>query len=328
MVRAISLLSGGLDSLLATKLIVDQGIEVEAVTLFTPFMSSKSALDVASYNCKRFKIKHRIVDLANSPAYLEIIKNPSFGYGKNLNPCIDCHIFMLKQAKILMQGKKSYFIITGDVLGERPMSQRKDTLDLISNELSLNGLILRPLSAKLLKPTMPEIKGWVDRDKLLDIEGRSRKRQIDLAKRMNIDNYLSPGGGCLLTDKQYSKKLKDLIDNNQLDLSNIPLLKLGRHFRINESQKLVVGRNEKENEKIDNLKKDDDILFTAKSIPGPTALLRGEQNKDFIELAASIVAYYTKSKDRIEVEFCNKDIQPEIIEVKPVDKDIIDKYKL
>jgi tRNA-uridine 2-sulfurtransferase len=328
-VRAVSLLSGGLDSLLATKLILSQNIEVEAVTFNIPFMSSKSAIGVSARACQRFRIKHHIIDLAKSSEYLEVIKNPSFGYGKNLNPCIDCHIFMLKEAKKLMRKIGADFVFTGEVLGERPMSQRKDALNLISKESTLKGLLLRPLSAKLLEQTTLELKGQVDRDKLLDIRGRSRKRQFDLAREMGITEYLSVAGGCLLTDKEYCKKLKDLIDHNQLNIDNIQLLKVGRHFRFNQDQKLVVGRNKDENEDLVRLKIGNCLLLEAQDIPSPTAVLRPKKKReDSIKLAASIVAHYTKAEDEIKIKFYTRQKCLKVLKTLPAEREIIERYRI
>ena len=328
MVRAISLLSGGLDSILATKLILDEGISVEAVTFWMPFVSSSAAVDISSQISCEFNIKHHIIDLRNSVDYLKMVSKPIYGYGKNLNPCIDCHIFMLKKAKELIRKRRADFIVTGEVLGERPMSQRKKVLNLIDKEASLKGLVVRPLSARLLEPTEPEMRGWLKRENLLDIQGRSRKRQLDLAKEMNIKYYLSPAGGCLLTDREFSKKVKDLIKYGQLTIDNVALLKVGRHFRLDSGQKLVVGRDKSENKKIEGLRRDDDIILKPERIPGPTALYRGRFNLNLINLSGKILASYTKTKDIVKIRFYKGDNIVDYVKVKPLDREALDKYRI
>ncbi len=328
MVKAISLLSGGLDSILATKLILDEGVLVEAVTFWMPFVSSSAAVDISSQVSCEFNIKHHIIDLRDSVDYLKIVRKPTYGYGKNLNPCIDCHIFMLKKAKELMREKRASFIITGEVLGERPMSQRREILNLIDEKTSLKGLVVRPLSARLLEPTEPEMKGWLKRDDLLDIQGRSRRRQLDLAREMNIKHYLSPAGGCLLTDREFSKKVKDLIECGQLTIDNVALLKVGRHFRLDSEQKLVVGRDKSENKKIEGLRRDDDIILKPERIPGPTALYRGRFNLNLINLSGRILASYTKTKDIVRIRFYKRSNIVNYMEVKPLDREVLDKYRI
>lgn len=329
MVKAISLLSGGLDSILAMRLIQKQGVLLEAVTCDLPFISSKEAIDLSSDICRRFKIKHHIINLKNSSSYLEIIKDPLFGYGKNLNPCIDCHIFMLKESHEIMLKAKADFIVTGDVLGERPMSQKRATLNLIDKEVHLEGLVLRPLSAKLLKETLPEKKGLVKREELLDITGRSRKRQFELTEKLDVKDYLSPAGGCLLTEKEFCRKVKDLIDHDILKPENIPPLKIGRHFRIDETTKLIVGRNKEENGKINMLKKEEDIFLDTVSVPGPAALLLGEHNLENIKLASAIMASYTKTTDKVRIEYRKRlSDENDCVEVAPLKADSLKDYRI
>ena len=241
--KALGLLSGGLDSVLAFKLILNQGIKAEAIKFVSPFFDDSF---YAKNISEKFGIPLKIMYLGKE--YLKLIKNPKHGYGSGMNPCIDCHVFMLKKAKQYAKKIKADFIFTGDVLGERPMSQNMKALNTIESETRLKNKILRPLSAKLLPETVAEKNGWVDRNKLLDIKGRSRKKQLELAKKFKIKIYASPGGGCLLTEKEFSAKLRDLIKHKKrINEKDIELLKIGRHFRF-KNNKIIVGRNEKENE--------------------------------------------------------------------------------
>jgi len=303
-IKAISLLSGGLDSIIATKLILEQGIELEAINFMTVFctctekgktcLASKSAADNLGIKLKVFEV---------SDEYFQLIKNPKYGYGRNMNPCLDCRIFMFKKAAEYMKESGASFIITGEVLGERPMSQRKEAIRIIERDSGLKGLILRPLSAKLFEPSLPEKEGWVDREKLLAIEGRSRKPQIQLAKQYSINDYPCPAGGCLLTDPGFSRRMKDLIEHKpEFTVNDAQLLKVGRHFRLSQKLKLVVGRDEKENNKLLNLAKEDDICFyPSGETRGPTGLVRGVASNNDIATASQIIAYY-----------CDKDQQPPI----------------
>jgi len=295
MPRAIALLSGGLDSTLAVKIVLEQGIEVEAVNFLTVFctcthrnsscLASKSAADKLGIKLKVFEV---------SQEYFQIIKNPKYGYGSNLNPCLDCRIFMFKKAAEYMREVDASFLITGEVLGERPMSQRKDALRIIERDAGLEGLILRPLSAKLLEPTIPEKKGIVNREKLLNIQGRSRKPQMRLAQNLDIKDYPCPAGGCLLTDKGFVKRMRDLmVYKPDFTVNDAQLLKLGRHFRLLPRSKLIVGRNEEENKKLLNLAQEDDILFRPQYVKGPVGLGRLDFDEKTIFLASQIIARYS-----------------------------------
>jgi tRNA U34 2-thiouridine synthase MnmA/TrmU len=243
-----------------------------------------------------------------SEEYLDVVRHPKHGYGSNMNPCIDCRIFMMKKAKAHMEEVGASFIVTGEVLGERPMSQRRDAMRLIEKEAGLVGLILRPLSAKLLSASVPEKEGWVNREKLLKIQGRSRKPQIQLANYFGIHDYPCPAGGCLLTDPGFAKRIRDLIyHHSDFSLNEVHLLKMGRHFRLSPTLKLVVGRNEEENQKIQTFSGERDILLRLSRFPGPLSLLRGEAGEREIEKAAAITARYSKAKDLKKVEvICKK----------------------
>jgi tRNA-specific 2-thiouridylase len=302
--KANALPSGGLDSTLAAKIVLDLGIELEALNFLTVFctcttrgetcLASQKAVDALGIPLKVLNV---------SEEYLHVVKNPRHGYGSNMNPCIDCRIFMMKKAKAYMESTGASFLVTGEVLGQRPMSQRRDTMRLIEKEAGLEGFILRPLSAKFLPESIPEKEGWVGREKLLKIEGRSRKPQIQLADQYGIRDYPCPAGGCLLTDPGFAKRMKDLLRYvPDFSLNDVHLLKVGRHFRLSPKLKLVVGRNEEENQKIQTFSEEEDILLKLFRFPGPLSLLRGEAGEGDIEKAAAITARYSKSKDLKEVK--------------------------
>jgi len=286
--KALSLFSGGLDSILSVKVIEEQGVDVIGIFFETSFFSSEKAAQSAYY----IGLPLQVIDITDR--FLPIVLSPRHGYGKGLNPCIDCHKLMLKIAGEMLKEEGADFIISGEVLGQRPMSQNLRSLSLISHDSGFKDLILRPLSAKRLPETLPEKKGWVMREKLLGLSGRSRKPQIALAKKFGIKEYPTPAGGCLLTEVVFSRRLKDLISRDpKFSRRDIELLKWGRHFRINEGTKIVVGRNQKENGMITSLKKDKDTLLTVESFPGPTVLVTGELSSEEIQLAASITVSYS-----------------------------------
>ncbi|TET47754.1 tRNA 4-thiouridine(8) synthase ThiI, partial [Candidatus Aerophobetes bacterium] len=229
--------------------------------------------------------------------------NPKHGYGKNLNPCIDCRILMLKNAKKLMEEKGASFLITGEVLGQRPRSQYLAALKIIEREGGLDGLVLRPLSAKLLPLSVPEKEGWVNREKLLEISGRSRKPQIDLADKYGIRDYPCPAGGCLLTDRGFAQRMKDLMTHSEITLNDVELLKTGRYFRLSLQTKLVVGRNKKENERLLRLANTDDICFEPVEVKGPIGIGRGDFDQTMISLASKIMARYSDGNDEVRIAY-------------------------
>lgn len=286
--KAVCVFSGGLDSILAVEIIRAQGVDVQAIFFETPFFpSTKAAKSAATIN-----LPFKVIDIFED--HLKIVKNPKHGYGENMNPCIDCHTLMLNKAGGLLQEEEASFIITGEVLGQRPMSQNREALDRIASESGFAGLILRPLSAKLLPRTLPEEKGWVDREALMDWSGRTRKPQMAMARKLDITEYPSPAGGCLLTDGIFSRRLRDLFSSRpDFEKREIELLKLGRHFRLGPRTKFIVGRNKKENQAIQALSNDEDLLLKTVSIPGPTALLMGDITDEFEELAASVTVSYS-----------------------------------
>jgi len=295
--KAIALISGGLDSILAAKLIREQGIEVVALYFRIPFcLKPKKAGDDNQSNplkkrAESLGLAYRRVRLDEE--FLEIVSKPRYGYGSNLNPCLDCKILMLRKSALFMRSLGAEFVITGEVLGQRPMSQHKRALELIEKKSGLEGLVLRPLSARLLSETIPEKKGWVNREKLYAFSGRRRKPQMELAKAFNISDYPTPAGGCLLTDPEFSRKVRDLIEHASFNLDDIELLKIGRHFRVSHNSKLVVGRNEQENTELIKLSHEGDYLFMPDdNLAGPTSLGRGSFDKKLIELSCSITSRY------------------------------------
>ncbi len=306
MVKAIALMSGGLDSMLAAKIISLQGVKVEGVNFSSVFHGSKAGGTPIASTTDMLGIPIKVFNV--SEELFKIVKNPKHGYGRNMNPCIDCHAFMFRKAGEYMKESGASFLITGEVLGERPMSQRRPALRIVEKDSGMEGLILRPLSAKLLEPTIPEEKGWVDREKLLAIEGRSRKVQMELAKELGITKYPTPAGGCLLTDKGFADRLRDLMDSKpNIMAQDINLLKVGRHFRLTGNARLAVGRDREDNDNLLKLAQPGDIFFYPVKRKGPIALGRRILDKDDIIKASAIVARYS-DKDPIsdEIEIAHK----------------------
>ncbi|MBU2495290.1 MAG: hypothetical protein KJ935_02140, partial [Candidatus Omnitrophica bacterium] len=273
-ILALILLSGGLDSALAAKLVLDQGIALIGVQFTSPFcLCNQGGKCHAASIAVNLGIPYQMVP--KGEAYLKIVRKPKFGYGSGMNPCIDCRIFILKKAAKIAKKVGAKFIVTGEVLGQRPMSQYLHALKIIDRETGLGGKILRPLSAKLLSETEPEKRGWVDRQKLLAIEGRSRKPQLALAGKLSINDYACAAGGCLLTMEQFAKKLKDLFQRKvKITLTDIGLLKLGRHFQYHQNQ-IIVGRDRGENEALLELKPKEDYLFEVPIGGSPITILQG-----------------------------------------------------
>ena len=289
--KALCVFSGGLDSMLAAQLIRAQDVDVLALFFETPFFESRKA----EKSARSLHLPFEVVDITSR--HLDVVKNPKHGYGGHMNPCIDCHALMFKVAGELLGEKNADFVVSGEVLGQRPMSQNKRALALIASESGLGRLLVRPLSAKLLPVTIPEERGWVDRDRLMDFQGRSRKNQMELAEQFHIKDYPTPAGGCLLTEEVFSRRLKDLLSNQaHVEIREIELLKTGRHFRIGSNTKSIVGRNKKENETIQSLAGEKDILLTTTAAPGPTVLVAGEITRSELELAASITLAYSDTE--------------------------------
>ena len=293
--KAIALFSGGLDSTLAMKLIIDQGIEVLAININTGFGSTNERYEHMQSMCDQVGAELQIIDIQNE--YLQdVLFDPKHGYGKHFNPCIDCHAKMFAVAKRVMDAEGASFLISGEVMGQRPMSQNKDALQTVLNESSCDGLLLRPLSAKRLAPTIAEENGWVEREKLEGITGRSRERQLTLAREIGLEDFESPGGGCLLTDDNFSKKMFDFIKYDTFEVRDIPVMKYGRHFRLQDGAKFVVGRNKEENAHLQAIENDKYYHLKTVGIPGPHGLLSKSATQEEKEFVAKAILTYTKAK--------------------------------
>ncbi len=292
-VRALGLSSGGLDSILAALILRDQNIDVAWISFETPFFSAGNAKKAAS------AIGIPITVRNITPEYLDMLKNPPCGYGQNMNPCMDCHALMANIAGMIMRRDNFDFIFSGEVAGQRPMSQVGHALRYVEKRSGVDGYLLRPLSARVLPETLPEKEGLVDRNRLHGITGRSRKPQMALAAHYGITDYPSPAGGCLLTDKNYSGRLKDLFAHQSvLSDSDLTALRFGRHFRLSPEAKLVVGRNKEDNQQLSEIKATGQITtLKIKDLPGPTCLVMGKTDEGTLMLAAGICAGYGKSAD-------------------------------
>jgi len=292
-VRALGLCSGGLDSMLAALVLRDQGIDVTWISFETPFFSAGKAREAS----ERTGVPLMVENI--TAVYLEMLKNPRAGYGKRMNPCMDCHALMFRLAGEKMREHKFDFLFSGEVLQQRPMSQTRASLQYVAKHSGVADRIVRPLTARRLPESVPEKKGWVDRSRLLNISGRSRKPQIALAATYGITRFPTPAGGCLLTDKGYSDRLRDLFAHEKAPTENeLHLLRIGRHFRLGDSIKLIIGRTQKENEDLLRYRdpeKDDTLKI--KGYPGPTALLSAQATPEQIQLAASLCAGYSKAKN-------------------------------
>lgn len=318
--KAISLFSGGLDSQLAAFLIKQQGIKVIGVNFKSPFFGDDARNTQAAEN---LGIDFKILDMDNE--YIDkVLKNPVYGYGKNMNPCIDCHAYMLRKASEFMQESGASFLITGEVVGQRPMSQNKSALNAVDKLSGCKGLIVRPLSAKLLPATIPEEKGWIDRNQLLDISGRGRSRQMELAETFGIHDYPTPAGGCLLTEAKFAGRLRKLLEvKPDSGISEMNICRVGRHIYIGANNLLVVGRNHEENEYLQSLATASDYLFKVIDRPGPLGLLQDHNNVTTadLEFAAAIVARYSDAKNdataRVKV-FHLDDAEENVLVINPL----------
>ncbi|OPX27111.1 MAG: ATP-binding protein [Campylobacteraceae bacterium 4484_166] len=294
--RALALFSGGLDSLLAMKLVKDQNIDILAVYIDTGFGSKNEKIDQLKKSCLSIDVPLKVLDIKKD--FLdEVLFDPKYGYGKNFNPCIDCHGFMFKHTKKLLKLYDASFMISGEVLGQRPMSQRKEAIGQVAK---LSGdeddIIVRPLSAKLLNITKPERLGWIDREKLLDIEGRSRARQLKLVEQFNITHFESPSGGCLLTDMSFSQRLAEFVKYDKLETNDIDTLKVGRHFRLENKAKLIIGRNQDDNIKMEKITNPKYLKFVVQDVPGPLCMIEKKANMQDKQVASKIAITYAKTK--------------------------------
>lgn len=300
--RAIVLASGGLDSMLAVKLLVEQGIEVVGLNFVSPFFSCAGATGshLPRKACRELGVELRVRAMGRD--YIELLRNPSHARGREMNPCVDCHIFMLRRAAKLADELGAAFVATGEVLGQRPLSQHKQALELIERRSGLEGRLLRPLSARLLAETVPEREGLVDRARLGAIQGRSRRQQLALAERMKLTTFSTPAGGCLLTDPNVARRLRDLFEHlPNYDMLDIRLLILGRHFRLNQRLKAIVGRNQAENERLARLA-DRHGRLELDDVPGPLMLVRGEPSAEDLMVLGGLLRYYAKKASGPDVE--------------------------
>jgi tRNA-specific 2-thiouridylase len=315
--KAVALISGGLDSMLAARVIQDQGVHVEGINFYTGFCveghthairrkdQDKQKRNNALWVAEQLGIKLHIIDVIEE--YKDVVLNPKHGYGQHLNPCLDCKIFMVNKAQAWawMEENQFDFIITGEVIGQRPKSQRLETMPIIARESGADDRLLRPLCAKNLPPTLPEREGWVDRETLFDFSGRNRKPQIALAEQLGFTEWSQPAGGCcFLTDKSYSSKLADLWQSRgtrDYEIDDIMLLKVGRHLRPEPNYKIIISREEGENHYLSGYR-NEYISFETKSHNGPVAILDGEPTQEDIEFAASIIARYSQGRDADEVQ--------------------------
>ncbi len=309
--KALAMFSGGLDSMLATKLITSQNIEVIALNINIGFASKKDLTQLMQKRANIAGAEFKMID-ARELYIKNVLFSPKFGYGKHFNPCIDCHGFMLKNAKKLLKEYGASFIITGEVIGQRPMSQRVDAMGLVKKLAEdEDNIILRPLSAKLLEPTKAETKGWVNREKLLGISGRNREMQLSMAKQYGWEDFEKPGGGCLLTDANIANRIKDFIKYDTFDVEDIDLIKFGRHLRLPGGAKLVIGRNEEENEMLSNVKNNKMQTIKIDEIPAPLSLIGKNITKEDKNLSAKIILTFTKAdkEKSYKVMFEDENIQ-------------------
>ncbi len=299
--KAIVLLSGGLDSSLAVKLVLDQGVKLQAVHFRSVFSAREGSAGAseAARAAEQLRVPLSVEDVTGE--LLRLVKNPRYGHGSGMNPCIDCRIMQLRRARQQMDRSDARFIVTGEVLGQRPMSQRKDAMRLIDRQAGVAGLVVRPLCALALEPSIAEREGWVDRQRFKGFTGRQRTPQMRLAEELGVTDYPSPAGGCRLTEPGFSRRVKDLLASEELTAENVLLLRVGRHFRLAPGAKLVVGRHEEENKQIESLAGKDDYLLQAQSVSGPLSLARGSFDEELLRRAARITARYGKGRDLPEV---------------------------
>lgn len=326
MSKALGLLSGGLDSSLAAVALKRQGIDVTCIAFVTPFFGAGRAEKAA----QAIDVPLIVEDI--SEVHLDVLKHPRYGYGKNLNPCIDCHALMFRLAGRIMDERGFDFLFSGEVLGQRPMSQNINALKAVANYSGYPERILRPLSAKLLPITPMEEQGLVDRAQLLDIQGRSRRRQQELAAQWGIGDYPSSGGGCLLTESSFTGRLRDLLEHQpDCTPADVELLKVGRQFRLSSKAKLTLGRNETDNAAIRERLPPGSLLVRARGVAGPLGLVSGHPDEQDLAQAAALVASYGKGKDldQVSVGFQNQaGSEEKIITVSPMDRQEAEKLQV
>lgn len=297
MTRAIAMVSGGLDSILAAKLIKEQGIEIIGICFKSLFFNEEHAIRMV----KQIEIPLEVIDF--SEEHFNMVKNPKHGYGKNMNPCIDCHAMMMRYSGELLNKFNADFIITGEVVNQRPMSQNRSALNLVKKESGIGQKILRPLCALNLEPTEMEEKGLVDREKLLNISGRNRKVQMELAEKWGIVDYPSPAGGCKLTEPNFSKRLKDLLKHNENPtFKDIELLKIGRHFRISNNAKIISTRLQEETPILKSFLTKEDLYMLCNDFKGSSVAIIGDYTEEDLKLAAKVTVRYSKAREEENVK--------------------------
>jgi tRNA-specific 2-thiouridylase len=332
MPKAIALYSGGLDSTLAILVMQRRGVDVTAVTFMNHFgcdISDKSSCSKDPFAASvKFGFQVKLAHLSDK--FLEIVKKPKYGHGKNMNPCVDCRVLMLKEAKEFMKLTGADFLITGEVVGQRPMSQRKNCFPMIDKAADVKGLVVRPLCGKLLPVTIPEEKGLISRDMLLDINGRSRKPQMALATEFGLTEYPTPAGGCLLTEPNYSYRLRELLNNNiDPEYKDINFLRVGRHFRFSPGCKIIVGRDNEENEIIKSLSGPDDYRFNVPGHGSPLTVILGKITDGAVALAAAMCARYSDAGKLPEVSvLVIKGDARYNLNVQPAGDEILDRYRI
>lgn len=332
-IRAVGMLSGGLDSMLAAKVIAEQGIQVTALHFRTGFsyvererVAGRRPVGPTDAERAAAMLGVPLVIINITDDYIPIVLNPRYGYGSRMNPCVDCRIFLLRRAKIWMEEHGHHFVFTGEVVGQRPKSQMKPSLRTVERESGLEGYLLRPLSAKLLRPTIPEERGWVNREKLHGISGRGRKDQIAMAGAFGITEYAQPSGGCCyLIHETYSQRLQDFLNHeggDALSTGQVQLLAIGRHLRLGSGRKIIVGRHERENEYLESCGVDG-VLLSSPDHPGPVTLVPGAPTPEEIEEAARITAGYSDGKDEpaVTIKVRRSGKPAEVISVAPLPKE-------
>lgn len=327
-IHGVVMFSGGLDSVVATHLLKNQGLRVMALHFVLPFYSGVgySHKEVKKY-AEALAVPLRIVE--EREEFLEMVLDPDFGYGKNANPCVDCRIHRLMKARKIMDEEGASFIATGEVVGQRPMSQRMDCLHKIENKAELKGILLRPLSAKLLPPTKMETQGLINRELLLEISGRNRKVQLEYARNNGLI-HSTPAGGCLLTHIDPARRFQEMVSkNSKISLNDFKLLAWGRHFRISSSCKLIVSRNESENSILERIVSAEDHLLHMSDIPGPVAIIRGECTDEDIFIAGSILVRFSKARDRTDVAVkVNYNTSISIVTVNPAHVELCENLRI
>ncbi len=298
-VKAVGLISGGLDSTITAQVIQDLGVEIHGVYFAMPW----GCCDKGKAQSAADKLNIPLVVLQLDERYLDIVKNPQYGYGSALNPCVDCRIHMFTRAAQYMRSINADFVFTGEVLGQRPMSQLRHSMKWIEEGSGLQGRLVRPLCAQLLDPTIPEQEGLIDRAKLLNLSGRSRKEQIRMAEEHQITDYPAPAGGCLLTDRNFARRMKDVFQHGYRNFRETVALKWGRHFRIDENFKFILGRNDEENQALKSYAHTDDHILELKDKKGPTMIVKGSNpNPEILAMAAGIVQHFSRYKDAAPME--------------------------